>query len=29
MRWRTPMDEQDWYDDEEGYYPEPYVIVER
>jgi gas vesicle protein len=23
------MDEQDWYDDEEPYYAEPYVIVER
>jgi gas vesicle protein len=23
------MDERDWYDDDDAYYPEPYVIVEK
>jgi len=29
MRWRTRMDERDWDEDEEDYYPEPYVIIEK
>src|SRR6266550_4612327 len=29
MRWRTRMDEDDLYDDDEAYYEEPYIIVER
>ncbi len=29
MRWRTRMDERDWDEDDEEYYPEPYVIIEK
>ena len=29
MRWRTRMDERDWDEDDEDYYPEPYVIIEK
>ena len=29
MKWRTRMDENDWYDDDEPEYFEPYVVVER
>ena len=29
MRWRTRMDERDWDEDDEDYFTEPYVIVEK
>jgi len=29
MRWRTRMDERDWDEDDEDYYAEPYVIIEK
>ena len=29
MRWRTRMDERDWDEDDEDYFAEPYVIVEK
>ncbi len=29
MKWRTRMDENDWYDEDEPEYFEPYVVVER
>src|SRR4051812_6449820 len=29
MRWRTRMDENDWYDEDEDNYPGGYVIVEK
>jgi len=29
MRWRTRMDERDWDEDDEDYYPDPYVIIEK
>src|SRR5881396_1635108 len=29
MRWRTRMDENDWYDEDDEYEAEPYVIIEK
>jgi gas vesicle protein len=29
MKRRKGMSENDWYEDDEPYYPEPYVVVER